>query len=61
LFGPAIFTLVLAAAIGPLQRLGVPGAPWFLAVLVLIAAVIPARIGMRAEGEIPARPSTSSG
>ena len=49
LAGPAIFTLTLAAAIGPLKSYGVPGAAWYLAALVLLAAAIPARAALRAE------------
>lgn len=49
LAGPSIFALTLAAAIGPLKGLGVPGLAWFLAALVLVAAAIPARAAMRAE------------
>ncbi|HEY0393740.1 MAG TPA: TCR/Tet family MFS transporter [Candidatus Elarobacter sp.] len=49
LIGPAIFSLTLAAAIGPLKDYGLPGAPWFLAALVLLAAAIPARAALRAD------------
>ncbi len=49
LAGPAIFTLTLAAAIGPLKGYGIPGAAWYLAAIVLLAAAIPARAALRAE------------
>jgi DHA1 family tetracycline resistance protein-like MFS transporter len=61
LFGPAIFSLTLSAAIGPLAKYGVPGAPWFVAAAVLLAAAIPARAALRGTSAAVAHPSTSSG
>ena len=61
LIGPSLFSLTLAAAIGPLERFGVPETPWFLAALVLLAAAIPARAALRGEIAAVAHPSTSSG
>jgi DHA1 family tetracycline resistance protein-like MFS transporter len=37
---PALFTLTFAAVVGPFRDLGVPGAPFFLAALFLIAAIV---------------------
>ena len=37
--GPLMFTQAFAAAIGPLRGLGVPGAPFLLAALLLAAAL----------------------
>jgi DHA1 family tetracycline resistance protein-like MFS transporter len=61
LVGPSLFSLTLAAAIGPLERFGIPGTPWFIAALVLLAAAIPARAALRGEIAAVAHPSTSSG
>jgi|SRR5947209_6337718 len=61
LVGPSVFTLTLAAAIGPWKNVGIPGAAWYLAALVLLAAAIPARAALRAETATVAHPSTSSG
>lgn len=46
LAGPAIFTLIFALFVGPLRALGLPGAPWFLAAAMLLAATI---VGTRVE------------
>ncbi len=40
LAGPALFPLVLAAAVGPLRGFGVLGAPWFVATAMLVAATM---------------------
>ncbi len=42
LIGPAIFTLAFTAAISPLRAWNVPGAPWYLAALLLALAMLPA-------------------
>jgi MFS transporter, DHA1 family, tetracycline resistance protein len=42
LIGPAIFTLAFTAAIGPLRAWNLPGAPWYLAALLLALAMLPA-------------------
>lgn len=36
---PALFTFTFAAAVGPFRTLGFPGAPFFLAALLLVAAI----------------------
>ncbi|HEY0613471.1 MAG TPA: MFS transporter [Candidatus Elarobacter sp.] len=61
LIGPAVYSLTLAAAIGPLKAWMPPGASWYLAALVLLAAAIPARAALRAEVVAVAHPSTGSG
>lgn len=38
IIGPLLFSQILAAAVGPLAHLGVPGAPFLLAALLLVAA-----------------------
>ena len=48
MLGPGLFTLAFAAAIGPYQDLGVPGAPFLLAALVLAAAMVVAWRATRA-------------
>jgi DHA1 family tetracycline resistance protein-like MFS transporter len=40
---PVLFTQVFAAAIGPFRTLGVPGAPFLLAALLLVAAIVVVR------------------
>ena len=40
LHGDALFTLVFAAFVGPLRDVGLPGAPFYLAALLLVAAVL---------------------
>ena len=60
LFGPLLYTAVFAAGIAH----GVPGAPWFLAAVIICAAVLPVLREHRdddAEGAMVAHPSTSSG
>ena len=37
---PALFTLVFAAFVGPLRDVGLPGAPFYVAALLLVAAVL---------------------
>jgi MFS transporter, DHA1 family, tetracycline resistance protein len=49
LVGPFLFSGALSAAIGPLAKYGVPGAPWFLSAGILLGAAIPASIALRAE------------
>src|SRR5256886_9954964 len=43
---PLLFTQVLAAAIGRFQGLGVPGAPFLLAALLLVTAMVVVRRGV---------------
>jgi DHA1 family tetracycline resistance protein-like MFS transporter len=40
IIGPLMFSQILAAAIGPLKSLGVPGAPFLLAAVLLAAAAL---------------------
>src|SRR5438067_536114 len=43
---PLLFTQVFAAAIGPFRGLGVPGAPFLLAALLLVTAMVVVRRGL---------------
>src|SRR5256885_159060 len=43
---PQLFTQVFAAAIGPFRELGVPGAPFLLAALLLVTAMVVVRRGV---------------
>src|SRR5262249_37313884 len=40
LVGPGIFSLTFAAFIAPSRKIKVPGAPWYLAALLLILAAV---------------------
>lgn len=60
LVGPAIFTLIFAAFVGPLRTLGLPGAPWFLAATMMIAATFVA-LRVTASRRIAALPLRSAG
>ena len=39
MIGPGIFTLTFSLFIGVLKPLNVPGAPWLLAAVLLLAAI----------------------
>jgi DHA1 family tetracycline resistance protein-like MFS transporter len=40
IIGPLMFSQILAAAVGPLAHLGLPGAPFLLAAMLLVAAAL---------------------
>ena len=50
---PALYTQVFAAAIGPFRGLGVPGAPFLLAALLLVAAMLVVRREVTAAPSAP--------
>jgi len=58
--GPPLFTQIFAIAIAPKYRLHLPGAPYFLAALLLLSSLLHAVYVTRAHAESPATESVSS-
>ncbi len=50
---PVLFTQTFAAAIGPFRELGAPGAPFLLAALLLVAAVVVLRGAATSSPSVP--------
>ena len=52
--GPLLFTQVFSAAISPTARVHLPGAPYFLAAVLLMGALLVAVAVTRRHAEVPA-------